>query len=83
MQGVPVASSTSLGLGGPLPHFGHTAEDSLDKIDLQDMRYSGCCAIVVVFEATLADFWEIQGRYPENVKDEINALGKGDLIVRF
>lgn len=78
LEGVPVGSLTAMWPMGTKIHFGHTPADSLDKIDAQDMRYSACCATLLVYQAAVEDDWPIRRRTPEEVMELLAASGKAN-----
>lgn len=79
LEGIPVGSLTAKWPVGTQLHFGHTPADSLDKIDVQDMRYAACCATLLVLEVANDESWSIGHRTSAQVNEVLKAAGKANV----
>jgi hypothetical protein len=82
VRGVPVASITAKWPPGKPLHYGHTPSDSLEKLDLNEIkRYAAAVASAIVHIA-LDGAWSLPSWTAADVREDLIGRGQGTLLQR-
>lgn len=73
LEGVPVASITARWPVGSMLHYGHTAADTVDKINHDELRSAATCAAALATHVATAEPWPFRRFSPEEMMSDRDA----------
>lgn len=75
LEGVPVASITAKWKAGTLLHYGHTASDTPEKLDPQDLRYAASCVALLATRIALDADWPLEHLDARDIEKKLEGVG--------
>ncbi|MBM4085223.1 MAG: M20/M25/M40 family metallo-hydrolase [Planctomycetes bacterium] len=80
LEGVPTAWLTNMDTPATGRGFGHTAADTVDKVDVQDVRQAAAVAARVIVRIANADAWPLQHRTQDAIRALLEKEGLLDIL---
>lgn len=83
VRGVPTGSITARWAPGTQVHFGHTAADTLDKVDASELRSIVAATVTAVWHIANDDDPSLTHLTPDAVDSALAAAGKQHMLAQF